>query len=103
MYELAILLAQASGGDAGGTNWTDLASYGVLGLVVLGFLFRKIVPGWIYDQVQDQLKHERENSQVLEDTIKERVIPSVLKSTDVMVRVLDLLEQFENERKGGPE
>lgn len=100
MYELAILFAQASGGDTSGQNWTDFASYGALGLVVLGFLFRKIVPGWIYEQVTEDLQRERANNQLLEETIKERVIPALLKSTDVMDRVLDLLEQQERERRG---
>lgn len=101
MYELAILFAQASGGDSSGQSWTDFASYGALGLVVLGFLFRKIVPGWIYDQVVEDLQKERANNQLLEETIKERVIPALLKSTDVMDRVLDLLEQQELERRSG--
>lgn len=86
------LLIFAAEGEA---NWADLAQYGVLGLVVLAFIFGKIVPGYIYERRVAEHDAEKEENRRLEETIKERVIPALVKSTDVMVQVLDMLSQLE--------
>lgn len=82
-------------------DWTNLAQYGVLGLVVLAFIFGKIVPGYIYERRVAEHEAEKNENRRLEDTIKERVIPALVKSTDVMVQVLDMLNSFEHLQGGG--
>lgn len=76
-------------------DWTNLAQYGVLGLVVLAFIFGKIVPGYIYERRVTEHEAEKAENRRLEETIKERVIPALVKSTDVMVQVLDMLNNLE--------
>lgn len=76
-------------------DWTNLAQYGVLGLVVLAFIFGKIVPGYVYERrVEEHHAVIAENKQ-LEETIKERVIPALIRSTDVMAQVLNLLSDMD--------
>lgn len=78
----------------GDPNWADLAQYGVLGLVVLAFIFGKIVPGYIYERRVAEHEAEKLENRRLEETIKERVIPALVKSTDVMAQVLDTLNNL---------
>lgn len=86
-----MFLAAASTADP---NWANLAQYGVLGLVVLAFITGKIVPGYVYERrVEEHHAAMQENAR-LEETIKERVIPALLKSTEVMGQVLALLNDF---------
>jgi hypothetical protein len=82
-------------------DWTNIAQYGVLGLVVLAFIFGKIVPGYIYERRVEEHEAEKAENRRLEETIKERVIPALVKSTDVMVQVLDMLNSLE-QAPGGP-
>lgn len=89
-----LLLAQESGNNSG-PDWTGLAQYGVLGLVVLAFIFGKIVPGYIYERRVQEHQQAVQDNQRLEETIKERVIPALVKSTDVMGQVLQLLSEME--------
>jgi hypothetical protein len=76
-------------------NWTNLAQYGVLGMVVLAFIFGKIVPGYIYERRVAEHQAAVQENQRLEETIKERVIPALVKSTDVMGQVLQLLSEID--------
>lgn len=78
----------------GDPNWADLAQYGVLGMVVLAFIFGKIVPGYIYERRIAEHEAEKAENRRLEETIKERVIPALVKSTDVMAQVLDMLNNM---------
>ena len=93
---LAVLLAQT---EASQPDWSNIAQYGVLGLVVLAFIFGKIVPGYIYERRVEEHRKALEDNRLLEETIKERVIPALLKSTDVIGRVLDLLDKLEERDK----
>src|SRR4051794_40770384 len=81
--------------DSSQPNWTDLAQYGVLGMVVLAFIFGKIVPGYIYERRVTEHQQAVQENQRLEETIKERVIPALVKSTDVMGQVLQLLSEID--------
>lgn len=94
MWTLLFQEAQEATGGDGGANWTDLAQYGVLGLVVLAFIFGKIVPGYIYERRYAEYEAEKAENRRLEETIKEKVIPALVKSTDVMQEVLNLLNDM---------
>lgn len=106
MLDYLLTLAQASG-DSGnsGNDWVqNVLAFGISPtIVVLGFVFGKIVPGYIYERRVEEHKKALEDNRLLEETIKERVIPALLKSTDVMDRVLDILNDLDRERhRGGP-
>lgn len=72
-------------------GWENLAQYGVLGLVVLGFVLGKIVPGYIYERKVLEADAERAENRRLEETMKEKVIPALVRSADVMADVLAIL------------
>ena len=93
-------LAQATDGTAGasGPDWTNLAQYGVLGLVVLAFIFGKIVPGYIYERRSAEYEAEKAENRRLEDSIKEKVIPTLVQATDVLAQVLALLNRLDSDR-----
>lgn len=98
-----LLLQESGGGDSGGgsPDWlTDVIAYGISPtVVVLGFVFGRIVPGYIYERRVEEHRKALEDNRLLEETIKERVIPALLKSTDVMARVLDLLDQLDRDQR----
>lgn len=85
------VLAQEGGGGGVPSGLTDLVQYGVLGLVVIMFIWGKIVPGYLYDRRVQEHQAEKEETKKLEETIRERIIPALTRSTDVMAQVLDLL------------
>lgn len=92
MGAVSIIFAQ---GADGSVNWADLAQYGVLGLVVLAFIFGRIVPGYIYERRVAEHEAEKEQSRKLEETIREKVIPTLVQSTDVMAEVLAYLNRLD--------
>lgn len=104
MLALALVLAQAAsdsgGGDSGTGDWVkDVIAYGISPtIVVIALVTGRLVPGYIYERRVEEHRKSLEDNRVLEETIKERVIPALLKSTDVMARVLDLLDQISRDR-----
>lgn len=91
-------LAQTAQSGPTGPDWTNLAQYGVLGLVVLAFIFGKIVPGYIYERRVAEYEAEKNENRRLEDTIKEKIIPLLVQSTDVLADVLSLLDRLDRDR-----
>ena len=83
----------AQQGSSDPTDWTGLAQYGVLGLIVLAFIFGRIVPGYIYERRVVEVEQLRAENKSLDDSIKDRVIPAVISATDVLSRVLDRLDE----------
>lgn len=92
---LALLAQAAEGGGSTDTDWIGLAQYGVLGLVVLGFIVGKIVPGYIYERRVAEHAAEKEENRRLEGTIKDRVIPALVQSSDVLTRVMAYLDRLD--------
>lgn len=88
---LPALIAAEATGSGGGADWTGLAQYGVLGLVVLGFIFGKIVPGYLYERRVQEVEALKAEVGRLRDTIEEKVIPALIRSTDVLARYVDRL------------
>lgn len=41
------------------------AQYGVLGLIILGFIMKQLVPGWLYSDVKAEAKELRTENQRL--------------------------------------
>ena len=87
------ILADSHSGD-----WTSLAQYGVLGLVVLGFILGKIVPGYIYERRVEEIVESREENTRLRASIEDRVIPALIKSTEALAEVASLLEEKRGKR-----
>lgn len=88
MVAFEVVLAQT----AEPNDWTSLAQYGVLGLVVLGFILGKIVPGYVYERRLEEAERKDEEIQRLRVSIEERVIPALIKSTEALADAASLLE-----------
>lgn len=90
-------------GNEASADWGNIAQYGVLGFVVLAFIFGKMVPGYIYEKRSQEYEAEKAENRRLEQTIQEQVIPALLRSTDIMAQVLDLLNDLDPPRRRGNE
>jgi hypothetical protein len=73
------VVAQATGVPTDVAAWLQ---YGVIGLVVLGFLTGKVRRGADYDQVQ------AENAR-LRAVMEDRVLPALIRSNEVLGRAAD--------------
>ena len=80
-------------------DWTSLAQYGVLGIILLLVIFGKLVPGYIYDRRVQEHEADKAEMRRLEETLKERVIPALTKSTDVLAEMSQYLDDRRAERR----
>lgn len=70
-----------------GIDVTQIFQYGVLGLILLLILLGKLVPGYMYDRREEELKSLQMKLDRLESIIEERVIPALVRSTDALTKV----------------
>lgn len=78
------VIAQEGGGD-----FATFAQYGVLGLVVLAMIFGKLVPGYIYERRVEEIRQLQSEVAELRHTIEEKVIPALIRSTDVLAQYVE--------------
>jgi hypothetical protein len=86
------------------TDLANLAQYGVLGLVVLGFVFGKIVPGYILDRYEKALAERDAKIERMTQAFEERALPTILKSANTLdsaMRIIENFERDEQKRRGG--
>lgn len=102
---LAQILAQAGSPDA--QSWLDLVQYGILGLVVLGFLTGRIVPGWVHktdvaerDQAEARKAELHAEIRELNKLFREQVIPALVRTTDTLARATDVLARVSESQQG---
>lgn len=69
-----------------GIDVTQIFQYGVLGLILLLILLGKLVPGYMYERREEELKALQNKLDRLETIIEERVIPALVRSTDVLAK-----------------
>jgi hypothetical protein len=82
------VIAQASGGGGGSNgdlpNWVQ---WGVLGLVILGFITKQLVPGWLYSDIKAENKElKAENIRLVQlalDT-QTKTLPAIEAATRVV-------------------
>jgi hypothetical protein len=97
----AVLVARAVAVTAQMAPADDLLGwiqYGVLGLVVVGFLLGKIVPGRIYDQAIAENQKLRDELADRNAKTETQILPAALRLTDVATRMGELLERSERDR-----
>lgn len=82
------VFAQSGGGGDGLPDW---AQYGILGLLVLGFILRQIVPGTTW-------REERDRANAYEKEAKETFLPTLISATATMENTAKLLTEFKAER-----
>jgi Tfp pilus assembly protein PilN len=85
-------------GDSG--NLPDWAEWGVLGLVILGFVLRQLVPGWLYADVKvENQELRKENKEMVELVLstQQSAIPALQEATkavnEAMIEIRMLRQQ----------
>lgn len=89
--KIALLIASAAGsgiiGQEAAPALPPWATWGVLGLVIAGFVTKQLVPGWMYSDLKTEIKEVRaDNTRLVElnfDTQK-ATLPAIEASTSVV-------------------
>lgn len=71
----------------------NFAQYGVLGLIVLGFIFGKIAPGYLLDRAEARLAEKDALIEKMRLAMEEKTVPALIRSTETLAQVADLLTQ----------
>jgi hypothetical protein len=91
-------LLAAAATEPGLPLWGQL---GVAAVFVVGFISGQIVPGYLYKRQSEDLKEERAYSRSLEGTLKNEVVPLMLKYVDTMDEVISLLRAIQSKGPRG--
>ncbi len=59
----------------------EFIQWGILGLVLLLIVIGKLAPGWVVEQLRSDLTELKAENAALRQSIEERVIPALEKST----------------------
>lgn len=80
---------------------TSLVSYGLGGILVILFLTKQMVPGWIYRNLQKE--NENLNAQVkrLQDVHEEKVLPALYKYNEVLDKLVHTEVRLPDRQGGG--
>lgn len=93
------LLAQ----PVGTTELPSWASWGVLGLVILGFVTKQLVPGWMYQDAKQENKELRaENVRLVQLTLdtQKTTLPAIESSTSAVSEALAEIRLLRQGRQG---
>lgn len=69
----------------------NFAQYGVLGLIVLGFITGKIVAGYLLDRAEARLAERDAVIEKMRMSMEEKTVPALIRSTETLAEVADLL------------
>lgn len=91
MDVLAIILAAEQGSSGEIPLW---AQYGILGLIIVGFITRQLVPGWMYSDLRtenESLKAENKDlvRQLLD--VQKTALPALQSAASIMDDAMDEL------------
>jgi hypothetical protein len=91
---MGVFAQEASGADL--PNWVQ---WGVLGLVILGFVTKQLVPGWLYGDIKVENKElKAENNRLVNlalDTQK-ATLPAIEASTSAVSEALAEIRSYRN-------
>lgn len=90
MYFKAMLVGAALG-VTDPNNVTNLAQYGVLGLVVLGFVTRKIVSGELLERAEAKIAERDALIQRMQEKMEDKFVPALVRSTEAVAEMTELL------------
>lgn len=69
----------------------EFIQWGILGLVLLLIVVGKLAPGWVVDQLRSDLAELKAENAALRQSIEERVIPALEKSTTALAAAASAL------------
>lgn len=73
--------------------YTQIANYGLLGLITYALFTGRIVPARLYDQALADRAREHEELIALRVKTEEQFIPAVIRNTELLSRVAERLER----------
>lgn len=86
---IATILAAA--GDS--SNALDYAQYGVLGLIVIGFVTRKIVSGELLERAEAKIAEKDALIEKMRVAMEDKTVPALIRCTEALVEATDVLAQ----------
>jgi hypothetical protein len=69
--------------------YAQLANYGILGLIALGFFTGKIVSSKHYDEMRVDRDKAREELALVRQKLDDQILPALTRSTDILVRLAE--------------
>lgn len=69
----------------------NFAQYGVLGVLVVAFIFGKIAPGYLLDRAEAKLAEKDALIEKMRVAMEEKTVPALIRSTEALAAVADLL------------
>lgn len=73
----------------------NFAQYGVLGLIVLGFIFGKIAPGYLLDRETAKVAERDAIIEKMRQSMEDKTVPALIRSTEALVESTALLAQMQ--------
>ena len=71
------------------SDWTGLAQYGVLGMVVLAFLAGRIVAGYQYDRMEKRAEAAEQREREMRDRLDDKLLPLMTETARLLTELLD--------------
>lgn len=69
----------------------NFAQYGVLGLIVLGFIFGKIAPGYLLDRAEAKIAEKDALIEKMRMAMEDKTVPALIRCTEALVEATDVL------------
>lgn len=81
----AVVIAQTA--DLG--PYAQMANYGILGLIAIGFFTGRIVAAKHYEEMRTDRDKAREELALVRQKLDDQILPALTRSTDVLVRMAE--------------
>ncbi len=81
----------------------NFAQYGVLGVLVVAFIFGKIAPGYLLDRAEAKLAEKDALIEKMRVAMEEKTVPALIRSTEALAAVADLLTHPQQPRPRRPQ
>lgn len=75
------------------SNAINFAQYGVLGLIVLGFIFGRIAPGYLLDRAEAKIAEKDALIEKMRMAMEDKIVPALIRSTEALAEATDVLAQ----------
>ncbi len=69
-------------------DWSVLLNYGLGGLLVIGFLSKVIVPGWLYKDKIKENDRLRGQVETMQDAYTKEIYPALVQSNRVLEKLI---------------
>lgn len=86
-------------GAADPSSAINFAQYGVLGLIVLGFIFGKIAPGYLLDRAEAKIAEKDALIEKMRMAMEDKTVPALIRSTEASVALIEATEVLTQRRR----